>query len=35
MKIIVIQHNGYPFHNNEMAVLIAAGSVHHIVLLKG
>ena len=35
MKIIVIQHNGYPFHNNGMAVLIATGSVHHIVLLKG
>lgn len=35
MQIIVIQHNGYPFHNNETAVLVATGSVHHIVLLKG
>lgn len=35
MQIIVIRHNGYPFHNNENAVLVATGSVHHIVLLKG
>lgn len=34
MKIIVIAHNGYPFRNNEVAVLIATGSTHHIVLLK-
>mgnify|MGYP003524165431 FL=1 len=34
MRIIVIAHNGYPFRNNEHAVLIATGSTHHIVLLK-
>ena len=25
MRIIVIAHNGYPFRNNEHAVLIATG----------
>lgn len=34
MKIIVIEHNGYPFFNNENAVLLATGIRHHIVLLK-
>ena len=34
MRIIVIAHNGYPFRNNEHAVLIATGITHHIVLLK-
>ena len=34
MRIIVIVHNGYPFRNNEHAVLIATGITHHIVLLK-
>ncbi len=32
MRIIVIAHNGYPFRNNEHAVLIATGITHHIVL---
>lgn len=35
MKIIVIPHCGYPFHNNETAVLVATGAINHIVLLKG
>ena len=26
--------DGYPFRNNEHAVLIATGITHHIVLLK-
>ena len=34
MRLIVIKHNGYPFFNNENAVLIATGITHHIVLLK-
>lgn len=33
MEIIVIKHNGYPFCNNDNAVLIATGVTHHIVLL--
>ena len=28
MRIIVIAHNGYPFRNNEHAVLIATGITH-------
>lgn len=31
--VIVIKHNGYPFRNNENAVLLATGITHHIVLL--
>jgi hypothetical protein len=27
------KHNGYPFCNNENAVLVATGITHHIVLL--
>ena len=34
MKVIVLIHYGYPFHNNEVAVLLATGMTHHIVLLK-
>jgi hypothetical protein len=34
MKIIIIRHNGYPFQNNENAVLLATGMFNHIVLLK-
>lgn len=34
MKIIVIAHFGHPFRSNENAVLLATGSVHHIVLLR-
>lgn len=34
MKIIMIRHYGYPFQNNEHAVLLASGTLHHIVLLK-
>lgn len=31
--ILVIQHYGFPFSNNENAVLLASGVTHHIVLL--
>jgi hypothetical protein len=31
--VIVVKHNGYPFRNNENAVLLATGITHHIVLL--
>jgi hypothetical protein len=34
MKIIVIRHNGFPFFNNENAVLLGSGPINHIVLLK-
>jgi len=32
--LIIIPHNGYPFHNNEVAVLLATGIYNHIVLIK-
>ena len=35
MKIIVIRHYGYPFRNNETAILVATSAINHIVLLKG
>lgn len=34
MTIILIRHHGYPFINNENAVLVATGITHHIALIK-
>jgi hypothetical protein len=32
--IILIRHYGYGFTNSACAVLLATGTLHHIVLLK-
>ena len=32
--IITIRHYGYGFTNNENALLLATGMLHHIVWLK-
>ena len=34
MQVILIRHYGYPFQNSDCAVLLASGTLHHIVLLK-
>jgi len=33
-KIILIEHFGVPFISNDIAMLIATGVKHHIVLLR-
>ena len=34
MKIVFIRHYGYSFSDNENAVLLVTGVIHHIVLMK-
>lgn len=33
MEIVKIEHFGYPFINNENAILLVTGATHHYVLL--
>jgi hypothetical protein len=33
MRLIVIRHFGYPFFSSKGAVLVATGSLHHLVLV--
>jgi hypothetical protein len=32
-KLIYFKHNGYPFRNNQNAILLVSGVTHHLVLL--